>query len=81
MSFKNFRPHGIQLFPEPTKNLHGSGVDVAAIPTGVAAVVANDDDAELDALGIPTVELRVKHATDECKSKKRKNKKCLCRQR
>ncbi|KAG1766253.1 hypothetical protein EDD22DRAFT_1011462 [Suillus occidentalis] len=37
----------------------------------------NEEDIELDGLGIPTVKLRVKHSTDECKSNthKRKRKK------
>lgn len=34
----------------------------------------NEEDMELDGLGIPTVELRVKHSTDECKSNTRKRK-------
>ena len=60
MSFKDFKPRGIQLFSEPKKGKDGSG---------------DEDDAELDALGIPTVELRIKHTTDECKSNPRKKRK------
>lgn len=60
MPFKDFKPRGIQLFSEPKKAKDGAG---------------DDEDAELDALGIPTVELRVKHATDECKSNSRKKRK------
>ncbi|KAF8139006.1 hypothetical protein EV363DRAFT_555296 [Boletus edulis] len=63
MPFKNFKPRGIQLFLELKKD----GSDPA-----------DEEDVELDALGIPTVELRIKHTTDECKSgprKKRKKKK------
>ncbi|KAF8549702.1 hypothetical protein OG21DRAFT_1447577 [Imleria badia] len=60
MSFKDFKPRGIQLFSEPKKG--GPGAE-------------DDEDAELDALGIPTVELRVKHTTDECKSNTRKKRK------
>lgn len=60
MPFKDFKPRGIQLFSEPKK-----GGDDAA----------DEEDAELDALGIPTVELRIKHATDECKSNSRKKRK------
>lgn len=60
MPFKDFKPRGIQLFSEPKKCGHDA---------------ADEEDAELDALGIPTVELRVKHATDECKSSSRKRRK------
>lgn len=60
MSFKDFKPRGIQLFSEPKKG----GRDAE-----------DEEDAELDALGIPTVELRIKHATDECKSNTRKKRK------
>ncbi|KAG8219055.1 hypothetical protein J3R82DRAFT_4811 [Butyriboletus roseoflavus] len=60
MPFKNFKPRGIQLFSEPKKG----GNDAA-----------EEEDAELDALGIPTVELRVKHTTDVCKSNSRKKRK------
>ncbi|KAG9317873.1 hypothetical protein JVU11DRAFT_2101 [Chiua virens] len=59
MPFKDFKARGIQLFSESRK-----GDDVA-----------DEEDAELDALGIPTVELRVKHSTDECKSSSRKKRK------
>ncbi|KAG1852435.1 hypothetical protein DFJ58DRAFT_885233 [Suillus subalutaceus] len=34
----------------------------------------NEEDIELDGLGIPTVELCMKHSTDECKSNTRKRK-------
>ncbi|KAH7887308.1 hypothetical protein F5I97DRAFT_816422 [Phlebopus sp. FC_14] len=60
MPFKDFKPRGIQLFSASMK------VDGAA---------DEDNDAELDALGIPTVELRVKHSTDVCKSSARKKRK------
>ena len=60
MSFRDFKPRGIQLFSEPKK----TGGDAA-----------DEEDVELDALGIPTVELRIKHATDECKSNTRKKRK------
>ncbi|KAH0840312.1 hypothetical protein J3R83DRAFT_1323 [Lanmaoa asiatica] len=60
MPFKHFKPRGIQLFSEPKTGGNGA---------------VEEEDAELDALGIPTVELRVKHATDECKSNPRKKRK------
>lgn len=60
MPFKDFKPRGIQLFSEPKKG-GNDGED--------------EDDGELDALGIPTVELRMKHTTDECKSNSRKKRK------
>lgn len=60
MPFKGFKPRGIQLFSEP-----GAGGNDAA----------EEEDPELDALGIPTVELRVRHTTDECKSNSRKKRK------
>ncbi|KIJ69743.1 hypothetical protein HYDPIDRAFT_79187 [Hydnomerulius pinastri MD-312] len=59
MPFNGFKARGIQLFSEAKK-----GGDAG-----------DDDEAELDALGIPTVELRVKHSTDECKSNTRKRRK------
>lgn len=34
-----------------------------------------DDETEIDGLGIPTVELRVKHDTDECKTSVKRKKK------
>ena len=60
MPFKTFKPRGIQLFLESKKGRSSPG---------------DEEDTELDALGIPTIELRVKHATDECKSNPRKKRK------
>lgn len=37
--------------------------------------VSGEEDAELDGLGIPTIELRVKHNTDESKTGKKRKKK------
>ncbi|KAL4081360.1 hypothetical protein V8B97DRAFT_13831 [Scleroderma yunnanense] len=59
MPFKDFKPRGIQLFAQLKRSDNGD----------------EDDDVELDGLGIPTLELRVKHTTDECKSNKRKKRK------
>jgi hypothetical protein len=43
-------------------------------PSGIQISVSGDDGIELDGLGIPTVELRVKHDTDEPKTGKKKKK-------
>jgi hypothetical protein len=44
-------------------------------PTGIQISISGDDnETELDGLGIPTVELRVKHDTDEPKTGKRRKK-------
>lgn len=59
MPFKDFKPRGIQLFAQLKRSGNGD----------------EDDDVELDGLGIPTIELRVKHSTDECKSNRRKRRK------
>ena len=61
MPFKDFKPRGIQLFAQLKRSGNGDGDE--------------DEDVELDGLGIPTLELRVKHSTDECKSNKRKKRK------
>ncbi|KAI6040415.1 hypothetical protein EDC04DRAFT_2894151 [Pisolithus marmoratus] len=62
MPFQEFKPRGIQLFAQMRKSGDEDGDD-------------DDEDVEVDGLGIPTVELRVKHASDECKSNKRKKRK------
>lgn len=59
MPFKDFKPRGIQLFAQLKRSQDGD----------------EDEDVELDGMGIPTLELRVKHTTDECKSNKRKKRK------
>jgi len=59
MPFRDFKPRGIQLFAQLKRSGNGD----------------EDEDVELDGLGIPTIELRVKHSTDECKSNKRKKRK------
>lgn len=61
MPFKEFKPRGIQLFAHMKKSGDQGGDE--------------DDEGieiEVDGLGVPTVELRVKHDSDECKSDKRK---------
>ncbi|KAI6042833.1 hypothetical protein EDC04DRAFT_2563698 [Pisolithus marmoratus] len=62
MPFQEFKPRGIQLFAQMKKSGDEDGD-------------GDDEDVEVDGLGIPTVELRVKHASDECKSNKRKKRK------
>lgn len=44
-------------------------------PSGIQIVVEGEEELERDGLGILTVELKVKHATDETKSGKKKKKK------
>src|SRR5882757_5247832 len=44
-------------------------------PSGIQISVSGDDEIEVDGLGIPTVELRVKHDTDEPKTGRKKKKK------
>jgi hypothetical protein len=44
-------------------------------PSGIQISVSGDEEIEVDGLGIPTVELRVKHDTDEPKTGKKKKKK------
>jgi hypothetical protein len=44
-------------------------------PAGIQISVSGDNEIEIDGLGIPTVELRVKHDTDEPKTGKKKKKK------
>ncbi|KAG1719811.1 hypothetical protein EDB19DRAFT_1918522 [Suillus lakei] len=61
-------PPGVTLIP--FKDFRARGIQLFA---GVVGGL-NKEDMELDALGIPTVELRVKHLTDECKSNARKRK-------
>ncbi|KAI6135232.1 hypothetical protein EDD17DRAFT_1893988 [Pisolithus thermaeus] len=59
VSFKDFKPRGIQLFTQMKRSIDRDDDE-------------DDEDAEVDGLGVPTVELRVKHASDECKSNKAK---------
>ncbi|KAF9235576.1 hypothetical protein BU15DRAFT_51204 [Melanogaster broomeanus] len=64
-------PQGVTIMP--FKGFKARGIQLFS-----ESKQGGDDEDELDALGIPTVELRVKHSTDECKSnskKKRKKKK------
>ncbi|KAG1735457.1 hypothetical protein EDB19DRAFT_1724597 [Suillus lakei] len=61
-------PPGVTLIP--FKDFRARGIQLFAEVVGGL----NEEDMELDALGIPTVELRVKHLTDECKSNTRKRK-------
>lgn len=49
----------------PFKDFKASGIQI----------FGGDDETELDGLGIPTAELRVKHDTDESKTGKKKGKK------
>ena len=43
-------------------------------PAGIQISLSGEDEIELDGLGIPTIELRVRHDTDEPKTGKRKKK-------
>jgi len=61
-------PQGVTLIP--FKDFRARGIQLFAEGVGSS----NGEDMELDGLGIPTVELRVKHSTDECKSNTRKRK-------
>ncbi|KAG1735899.1 uncharacterized protein EDB91DRAFT_1250230 [Suillus paluster] len=61
-------PPGVTLIP--FKDFRACGIQLFAEVVGGQ----NEEDIELDGLGIPTVELRVKHSTDECKSNTRKRK-------
>ncbi|KAG1877423.1 hypothetical protein F4604DRAFT_1757510 [Suillus subluteus] len=61
-------PSGVTLIP--FKDFRARGIQLF----GEVVVGPNEEDMELDGLGIPTVELRVKHLTDECKSNTRKRK-------
>jgi hypothetical protein len=61
-------PPGVTLIP--FKDFRARGIQLFAEVVGGQ----NEEDIELDGLGIPTVELRVKHSTDECKSNTRKRK-------
>ncbi|KIK81810.1 hypothetical protein PAXRUDRAFT_832598 [Paxillus rubicundulus Ve08.2h10] len=64
-------PEGVTIMP--FKDFKARGIQLFS-----ESKQPEDDEDELDALGIPTVELRIKHATDACKSitrKKRKKKK------
>lgn len=60
-------PPGVTLIP--FKDFRARGIQLFEVVGG-----QNEEDMELDGLGIPTVELRVKHSTDECKSNTRKRK-------
>ncbi|KIJ13310.1 hypothetical protein PAXINDRAFT_100774 [Paxillus involutus ATCC 200175] len=61
-------PEGVTIMP--FKNFKARGIQLFSESRQLG-----DDEDELDALGIPTVELRIKHATDECKSSTRKKRK------
>ncbi|KAF9226922.1 hypothetical protein BS17DRAFT_800834 [Gyrodon lividus] len=61
-------PEGVTIMP--FKDFKARGIQLFS-----ESKLGGDDEDELDALGIPTVELRVKHATDECKSNTRKKRK------
>ncbi|KAG1844950.1 hypothetical protein DFJ58DRAFT_801710 [Suillus subalutaceus] len=61
-------PSGVTLIP--FKDFRARGIQLFGEVVGGP----NEEDMELDGLGIPTVELRVKHLTDECKSNTRKRK-------
>ncbi|KAG2066082.1 hypothetical protein BDR04DRAFT_1107344 [Suillus decipiens] len=61
-------PPGVTLIP--FKDFRARGIQLFGEVVGGP----NEEDMELDGLGIPTVELRVKHSTDECKSNTRKRK-------
>jgi len=61
-------PPGVTIIP--FKDFKARGIQLFSETTGGL----DDEDMELDGLGIPTVELRVKHSTDECKSNTRKRK-------
>ncbi|KAG1720267.1 uncharacterized protein EDB91DRAFT_1178270 [Suillus paluster] len=61
-------PPGVTLIP--FKDFRARGIQLFAEVVGGT----DEDGMELDGLGIPTVELRVKHLTDECKSNTRKRK-------
>jgi hypothetical protein len=64
-------PEGVTIIP--FKEFKERGIQLFA--TG------QEDDVERDGLGIPTVELRVHHDTDECKTEtKRKNKRKAAQQ-
>lgn len=45
------------------------------LPSGIQVPVDESNEIELDGLGIPTLELRVKHNTDESKTGKKRKKK------
>ncbi|OAX42062.1 hypothetical protein K503DRAFT_684123 [Rhizopogon vinicolor AM-OR11-026] len=59
---------GVTLIP--FNNFKACGIQLFSEATGGL----DEEDMELDGMGIPTVELRVKHSTDECKSNTRKRK-------
>ncbi|KAH7922047.1 hypothetical protein BV22DRAFT_1121726 [Leucogyrophana mollusca] len=59
-------PEGVTILP--FKDFKPNGIQLFAH-------AGDDDDVELDGLGIPTVELRVKHETDDPKSNSRKRRK------
>jgi hypothetical protein len=61
-------PPGVTLIP--FKDFRARGIQLFAEVVGRQ----NEEDIELNGLGIPTVELHVKHSTDECKSNTRKKK-------
>lgn len=61
-------PPGVALVP--FKDFKASGIQLFSEANGGL----DEEDMELDGLGIPTVELRVKHSTDDCKSNTRKRK-------
>jgi hypothetical protein len=61
-------PPGVTLIP--FKDFRPRGIQLFSEATGGL----DEEDMELDGIGIPTVELRVKHSTDECKSNTRKRK-------
>ncbi|KAG0698703.1 hypothetical protein DFH29DRAFT_940358 [Suillus ampliporus] len=61
-------PPGVTLVP--FKDFRVRGIQLFSEAVGGP----DEEEMELDGLGIPTVELRVKHSTDECKSNTRKRK-------
>jgi len=61
-------PPGVTLVP--FKDFKPRGIQLFSEATGGL----DEEEMELDGMGIPTVELRVKHLTDECKSGTRKRK-------